>query len=639
MTLRESRCLNQSMENPTSKEYVELLTFPVELLVYIVSFLPATRDLVKLRYVSRRLRAISETPSLWREFVWPLYHTSEKRSMMNVLKVCGGYIKRLVFPDHVTSSTLMKMLAPCSNVAQLSLPPATKLDPEELRIAVLHMIHLEKLEVKLSTDIQPLFQIGGLRELTVHVVMSNKRETPPFCTSCVQQWVDRGFMPCKLNIVTHAYSEQLQATFLELWMQWNSMLPVGHTACLKLYDIYRSALNLSPVFPEAQLDFSDSATMPFVKASSFGILGLENDLVLLNDSVHNGKEAYKAEIVWYDDFEFVRDRMLNIPVTSLKFLTDFNLALCKFLHPGHLEQLAIACPNLQRLNLEANHECLKSLKGLQKVAEFCQGLRGLNLLFISFEEVEDHEELWKILSGMKKLTFLAIKICLFGVCVTPDVQYSQKLYSIFQKFSCLQGLEFQSSSELPVCLACTASRSQLKWIWLFLSYFPFLRHCKFSYGDSDSVKDVIGGCKKLKYLSCVTHQQLSLSSECSSNLEQMLISSHVTDISKIFLQTVSAHGGLIHVAISVNSVCIEGISSLIENSCELLSLVVCSRQFILDGQGLKVNLKAFKARIKKKFPFRKLFTVGSYKVAQNCEGCIYLHDYFFNSDLSSLWYV
>ena len=58
---------------------------------------------------------MSETPSLWREFVWPLYDRREERSVMNVLKACGDYIKRLVFPDHVMPSTLIEMLNHCKN--------------------------------------------------------------------------------------------------------------------------------------------------------------------------------------------------------------------------------------------------------------------------------------------------------------------------------------------------------------------------------------------------------------------------------------------------------------------------------------------------------------------------------------------
>lgn len=71
-----------------------ILNLPVELLIYIVSFLPSVDDRMKLRYVSRKLRSIvSETQSLWHDFELPLYDCRQERSVMNVLKACGDYIK------------------------------------------------------------------------------------------------------------------------------------------------------------------------------------------------------------------------------------------------------------------------------------------------------------------------------------------------------------------------------------------------------------------------------------------------------------------------------------------------------------------------------------------------------------------
>ena len=107
MEKREEAC-----EEGTSRN---LLSLPVELLVYIISFLPTIRDKVKLRHVSRRLRLVSETPSLWSDFVWPLYDWQEEHSVMNVLKACGNYIKHLIFPDYVPGqSTLIEMLKNCT---------------------------------------------------------------------------------------------------------------------------------------------------------------------------------------------------------------------------------------------------------------------------------------------------------------------------------------------------------------------------------------------------------------------------------------------------------------------------------------------------------------------------------------------
>ena len=41
---------------------------PIELLAYIFSLLPTSRDIVRLRYVSRKMRNVSKTFSLWSNF-------------------------------------------------------------------------------------------------------------------------------------------------------------------------------------------------------------------------------------------------------------------------------------------------------------------------------------------------------------------------------------------------------------------------------------------------------------------------------------------------------------------------------------------------------------------------------------------
>ena len=112
---------------------------------------------------------IEETPSLWKEFVWPYYDSREECSVKEVLKVCGQHIKVLSFPNSRVPSTLVEMLQHCSNVQHLSLP-STKLDPEQLRNTVQYMRCLQtiELEVDWHTDIEQLIlNTGQLMELTI----------------------------------------------------------------------------------------------------------------------------------------------------------------------------------------------------------------------------------------------------------------------------------------------------------------------------------------------------------------------------------------------------------------------------------------------------------------------------------------
>jgi len=50
-----------------------------------------------------------------------------------------------------------------------------------------------------------------------------------------------------------------------------------------------------------------------------------------------------------------------LDVTSIEFLTHFSSSGYEFFKSEHLEKLAIACPNLQQLNLMGNVDSLKKL--------------------------------------------------------------------------------------------------------------------------------------------------------------------------------------------------------------------------------------------------------------------------------------
>ena len=143
-----------------------------------MSFVTPLLERIKpLRYVSRKLRSACETPSLWRKFEWPYYHTGDESCVNNVLKVCGQHVKRLSFPHHVipTSQLLSTLATYCDNSVHLSLP-TTKLDSELLRSIYVYMGHLQSLDFQWANrDIKQLLKTVkcnsmNLKELTVREI-------------------------------------------------------------------------------------------------------------------------------------------------------------------------------------------------------------------------------------------------------------------------------------------------------------------------------------------------------------------------------------------------------------------------------------------------------------------------------------
>ena len=582
---------------------LDILSLPVELLVYMMSFLTTMREKVKLRYVSQRLRVVSETPSLWSIFVWPYYDRREECSLMKSLKSCGRFIKRFVLPDHVTPPTLFKMLEHCSNVTDLSLPVVTELDSKQLKTAVQHIKHLNKLEVQLSTDIKPLLLIDGLEQLVVHV----SKQHYPMCLPWVQEWMRNGFLPSHFTLIAN-FDDEIESVFLESLLNWNFTPPVGHTAYLKHYKIFRSPLNLYPCIPDYQLVFGESVTLPFVKPSSFGIF-LDWDMATVTDCIYDGKIIGKADTGVYNFFQNV---VLNKVVDNLDFITEFDFAHSETLQSGNLEQVALACPNLQRLNVYGNDDCLNPLRGLLMIANHCHHLCGLNMRDISVKDVESQLGLWEILSNSMNLTHLAIDVC-FLHCKFDNV-FEQKLINLFQKCTTLQALQFDSCFDEEWCEVC--ANGEIK--WHLLSYFPSLQYCNVNNSHPSLVQDIIGDCKELTVFICQSFDCLLISPVITTNLQQIFIHAFSTNIPDIFMQSVSAHGLLEHVNLSVNSVTMEGIITLIRNSSELLSFIIYTKNLIyICGRNEITAKDNLRDSLQLQFPNRKLFRVGSFTVGQS----------------------
>ena len=90
------------------------------------------------------------------------------------------------------------------------------------------------------------------------------------------------------------------------------------------------------------------------------------------------------------------------------------------------------------------------------------------------------------------------------------------------------------------------------------------------------------------------------------------------------MDTVSAHGGLIHVAFHIHSVSSKGITTLINNSPNLLSFRLHEHK-----ECTKNYCSSLSASLSKQFADRKLFTSGLFSIVQQ------VHRYAVYSDKSS----
>jgi len=586
---------------------VSLLMIPTELLVYIISYILPVCERVKLRYVSRRLKQVIEgTPTLWKEFVWPYYDSCDKCILKEILTVCGQHIKVASFPY---SKIPVEMLQYCSNVQHLSLP-SIKLDPEQLKKIINNMCCLQTLELKVDDDIdtkQLLLNTSQLRELTI---ITNSY-TCDLSLKLFEEWKESRFRPSSFNVV--APMDMFGSKTLIDYAAQITIIPTNYTGNFRVFS--RSSkvpLNLSPALPyfQLQVEGSGQVTTPCVKLSDCGILGMERDLAVMTDCQYGGRTLYMVRhrtdhlMATHQAHNYIMNKIMDsMPAArygNLSFATHFDLLNCQSLHSGHLEQLAIACPNLHRLNLQNCSRCLVSLRGLQAIASHCHNLQGLNLLNICISKVEDHILLWKILSNMK-LTHLAVDFCAF----ISEVTNKEKLIFTFQNCWTIRAIQ---------CGDCYLEDFTNEDA-LILSYFPSLKYCYLylwleNQTPPTVVQDAINNCIELRAFYC-SHYYLSLNLAYNHNLQQLYInSSNYTTVPEHFMTSVSAHGGLVHVIMSVRSLTAEGITSLVKNSPNLRTLYLCAKV-------RHVDVESFNASLKKMFWNRKLFTAGHYMLSNS----------------------
>jgi len=504
------------------------------------------------------------------------------------------------------------MLRYCINLVELSIPTSKLRSSDQLGKVIQSVGTLQNLDITWSSDLHPPLDIcGKLKELTIRIGIkelkkgknsgSSRRTLFKSLNSWLDEWVMKRFQPQTLKIVVGKFIPF--KTLVERWPHLNSYSPTGHAGCLEVFSGFKVPMDLFPAPPDFQLQFGQSHTLPFVKPSRCGLLGLDEQDILLIHSTYGGKEVYKAKMISLSP-NFERGHFNSESgVIDVSFVTHFDASCCcSSLYSGHLEQLAIACPNLQHLNLECEDYCLEHLQGLHLIAACCRNLRGLNLLGISM--VESHVQLWKIIVDMK-LTYLAISLCVL-IPWEEGEQAELEIIRSFQECINLRALETKHNNP------------RQHYDLSVLSNFPSLVHClvsQYPYG----IEVLINSCPKLKYLRYFADfPHFSNSVIQNSNLEQLHIIATYASIPNTFMQTVSAHGGLVHVLLYASHFSDDGITALIENSPNLITFHITVKWGnIISGNGVVFNKKDYEMALNRKFCDRKLFTCGDFQLSSS----------------------
>ena len=366
-------------------------------------------------------------------------------------------------------------------------------------------------------------------------------------------------------------------------------------------------MDLYPSIPLRKFRFGPVATSPLIKLSDHGILGLDQDRFYLSDYDHYGKVKLSVNPYLYA----VKDEHLHC--INFDSISNVNFVGVN-IYSGHLEQLAIACPNLEQLNLGKAQNCLQSLQGLHAIVDTCQNLQRLNLVGIPVSSVESYLLLWELLSSIKKLTYLAIDVCMLIQSSNCDSADKEKLIDMLGKCGSLKALEITEKFNCEECQSVPSVND------LLFSHFPSLVYVRLSQvWCTTALKYTITNCHRLKYLYYETNL---CSGACTilplPHLQQLCIKSwHVINLSAPSVHVLSAHGELEQVTLSVRSITTSAITTLISNSPNLILLYIetMTMEPLCDENGVSLNWEyhsKYKDTVSKTFPYHKLLTIGDF---------------------------
>ena len=624
-----------------------LINLPTELLVKIFTYL-STRDKFILQYVCQRFQSVSETPQLWKEFVWTDYEPCHRPRVRKILKKQGKHVRKIFFPAHETPRKMLKMAQYCANVTHLSLPRDTRLSLDNLEEIVHTLTGLQQLDVctdsrsntfhfrqqlrhnQLQEGVMRLFKITAtiVKELNLRI---DHYDDSRSVVASIEKQASQGF---PLSSVINLFAVQTTHDIFSFWLKSGPQVP---SFKISLYDNRKIPMNLYSPMPIRKFQFGMMKVPPFVQLSNYGVLGLEDDVFHLNEYDHHGVLRHTVTRIGMGSYKAsIKENHFSdiVHLHSVSFVDISNLDV----RSNQLEQLSVACPNLQRLNLQGNVHCLEGLQGLHAIVDACKNLEGLNLTGILASSVESHLHLWELLSSLKKLTHLATDLCLLTPCNLDDTS-KRKFIAKFKGCYKLQALEISCNED---CMDCSNS------VDFLFSHFPLLTYCRMVFFEHSALMYTITNCGKLKYLyeehpsKCDRDLFTVLPSGCY--LRQVYINSLSFNVTDKLISMISTNGELECVILHIHSITVSGLTSLINNSPNLILLHVSIKQPLFD----KYHERPYNGRggclckdqVQKMFSYRKLFSVGSFDVM-----CLDAHKSIrsvrdtelFNTDLNSLW--
>ena len=188
--------------------------------------------------------------------------------------------------------------------------------------------------------------IGQLFSNTSHLKeITLIADSGPHFEDMFKYWRETECRPPSCNVIACGSTNRLAKYAAQI-----NTVPTGTTANFRVFrKCNKLPLKFSLSLPFFQLHFEGSGqvSIPCVKLSDFGIMGLDDKLAVLTNCQYDGRTMYEVRV--REHYNGLIMNLMNIAKPhNLKCATHFDLSSCLSLHSDHLKQLAVVCPIIFR---------------------------------------------------------------------------------------------------------------------------------------------------------------------------------------------------------------------------------------------------------------------------------------------------
>ena len=400
----------------SSKSYLQEVVSSEVLLLILRLLQPV--DKLRLRLTCRRLYAPVSDPAAWPTVSFDYYCTANRKVLDTTLSLCLPGVRKVEintrrmtkFPWVRFNKQISKCASTLTHLTLLGICPS----PTQIITALAACSSLSHLTVELEELHRIWFPaLKSLKSFEVHLVT----DTIAYSWFIVfVDWRDNKFFPRQFKI--RGKQSSLYPIFRLLSGTnvsdiYYVLLPDDHAQLQLMYQN-------GPAFLEVRVE-GPRYFIPVAHCSSI----TESPLLLVLSTPQSA-----TRIMRHPSEQLENRLCVDTPFSSIaSTLAHLTLNDCIDVNYESLNEIAHHCPQLKTLSLDSCTNALDNLSGLENISEKYLGLERLSLIAVHGHGM-NCALFWSLLNNFRKLTHLAVEVCVLPVNCHLYVQRITTLHSM-----------------------------------------------------------------------------------------------------------------------------------------------------------------------------------------------------------------